>query len=165
MPEIRVRPMRSDDLGAVFRIQCEAYPEGCHESIPALASRLVAAPDFCFVAEFQGSVLAYVLAHPWRGSAPSLHQALAGCGAADHVFLHDLCVSADAQGSAVGRRLHEAVERRALAHAFRHIRIVALEQADGFWLRRGFTPEAGAAVGESYGRARLMSKLLESLPA
>ncbi|MEN3111618.1 GNAT family N-acetyltransferase [Uliginosibacterium paludis] len=149
--------MRNSDLASVHRIQCSRYPVACHEPQVALQSRLEAAPAFCFVAEHQGRTLAYVLAHPWRGPAPRLHERLAACDEPDHVFLHDLCVSIEAQGLACGRALFGAVEAAARLRAHERIRIVALEQAEGFWSRLGFQDEHQPA-GEGYGRARLMAR-------
>ncbi len=131
-----------------------------------MASRLRAAPAFCFVAEQGAQILAYVLAHPWQGDAPALHQELVPRSGADHVFLHDLCVSDAAKGLACGRALFAAVEAASGAAAYRQIRIVALEQAEGFWLRMGFQRELQSA-GAAYGKACLMSRCvsMESVAA
>lgn len=167
MPEIRVRAMQPADLAAAFAVQCSAYPAAYHESAEIFANRLELGPGFCFVAEEADNIVAYVFAHPWLGVAPPLHSSLSPCPEADHVFLHDLCVTRGLQGASCGSLLYQTVESACRKAGQVCVRLVALAPARGFWLRQGFSISASLQPGASYGKAACMERSLEgeALPA
>ena len=149
-----LRPMRADDLGAVLRIQREAYGDGYQESAAVLGAKLALAPQGCWLAEHGGEALAYVFAHPWHEAAPPpLHAPLMALPAAtDTVFLHDLAVARAARGSGVAAGLCAKVEAWARRCGARSISLVALAAAVPYWRRNGYaavaqTLPAGYGVG------------------
>jgi len=167
MPELRIRAAQVADLAEVLAVQDSAYPAAYHEPDNVFASRLEAGPDFCFVAERAGKIVAYVFAHPWHGAPPALHICLPVCAAPDHVFLHDLCVTPGLQGASCGSLLYRAVESACRNAGQVCLRLVALEPARGFWLRQGFALSADSLPGVSYGDAACMERFLslDVLPA
>ena len=162
---ITIRTMRQEDLAAVHAVQCCAHPDDYHEPLEALASRLELGPAFCLVAEVGGKVSAYFLAHPWFGEPPALHEELAECqpGAVCHLFLHDMAVSPDCQGRALGGMLYADMRERAAAHGFTELRLVAVGEACRYWERLGFEVFAAPPLHASYGRACLMRQMLVSV--
>lgn len=162
MPEVWIRPMRPEDIEEVFRIQCEAHPANYHEPPGALASRLAAAPGYCFVAGCGQTLLAYLLAHPWAGGPPELHAGLPACARPEHIFLHDVAVHPAGQGQALGVRLLSTLETACLATGWKLLRLTAVGGARGFWLRQGFVDRTLAKMPACYGEASWMEKPLSA---
>lgn len=147
------RAMGPGDLDPVFDLQCRAHGADYHEPRVALASRLAHGSGFCLVAELGRRPVAYLLAHPWRGSAPVLHRPLRQDGAADHLFLHDLAVLPEARSTGAGKALVATLVKRTRSAGFGEIRLVAIAGADGYWLRQGWLAIPNARLDRSYGTA------------
>lgn len=159
--DIAIRNMVRDDLAAVHAVQCRAHPGCYHESLEALVSRLVLGPEFCLVAEAEGEVGAYFLAHPWAGDPPALHEGLPAIlpDITRHLFLHDLAVCPRHRGQAIGNLLYTAMCERALEHGFTELRLVAVGAAQRYWARLGFAALVGHPLHVSYGNAQLMRQM------
>lgn len=158
-----LRRLTPDDLPSVLALQAGAYGALC-ESAVAMGSRLEQGGNWCLGAEDDhGRLGAYLLAHPWTGSAPpAWNQPLAGLPAlASRFYLHDLALGAATRGQGLAGRLVQqalAGARRARCH---EALLVAVQDSTGFWSRQGFRvltpPPAVAAKLASYGDdARLM---------
>lgn len=158
MPELQIRAMRPTDLSAVFTLQCCAYRADYHEPVAALASRLAAGAEFCFVAEQGGQLAGYIFAHPWVGEPPALHVPLASIGTADHVFIHDLAVSPAFRRASAGKRLQAAVLERAVNSGFAGMHLVAVGAARLFWHGLGFRDFLCAELPPAYGEAVVMGR-------
>lgn len=158
-----LRRLTPDDLPSVLALQAGAYGALC-ESAAAMGSRLAHGGNWCLGAEDDhGRLGAYLLAHPWHGSAPpAWNQPLSGLPAlASRFYLHDLALGAATRGQGLAGRLVQqalAGARRARCH---EALLVAVQDSAGFWSRQGFRvltpPPAVAAKLASYGDdARLM---------
>lgn len=153
MLDTRFRAMRAADLAAVFALQCEAYPQAYHEPMSSLASRLHSAPQMCFVAEVEGVLAGYLLAHPWVGPIPALHECLPEIVDADHVFLHDLAIHPLFRRMALGQGLYKVLCKMAVQCGYRSTQLMAVAEARRFWLSLGFVEITPLFVPETYGAA------------
>lgn len=171
-----IRPMRRSDLPAVLKVQADAHPAHYHEPVAALGSRLEAGAGHCLVAERRGDepdssadLLGYAFAHPWSGLPPALHEPLHRTGAAAsspeggaHLFLHDLAVTTEAQGSGVAAALLAGV-KASCRHAF--VCLVAVGGAESYWARHGFRAAPDVVLPANYGKAVCMTWENASLDA
>ena len=152
--------MTREDLEQVFAVQCRAHQPDYHEPLAALASHLEHGDGLCLVAEAAEGLAAYLLAHPWRGAPPALHRPLTGAREPDHLFLHDLAVAPECRGRGLAAVLLEGLIAQAQSSRLGEIRLVALADAQAFWLAHGWRAQAqklAAAYGEG---ACLMSRTL-----
>ena len=99
---------------------------------------------------------------PIRGEAPppALHRPLSGAREPDHLFLHDLAVAPECRGRGIASVLLEGLLAPAQRSRLSEIRLVALADAQAFWLAHGWRalPQPlAAAYGEG---ACLMSRTL-----
>lgn len=138
-----VRPMVPADLPAVLDIQAQAYASAAFspEQPSVYTERMALAPDLCLVAQAaQGAVLGYLVSHPWHGGMPpGLDMPLPQLPpASDCWYLHDCAVAAHAHGLGVAAALFDAGCQAALARGLRVAALVAVGDAAGYWLRRGY---------------------------
>ncbi|MFP8966193.1 GNAT family N-acetyltransferase [Pokkaliibacter sp. CJK22405] len=149
----------------ILQVQDEAYQDLESEALHVLQSKWQASPDTCFVyRSSRQDVLGYLLAHPWQGEQPpKLYQALSPVTGTDTLYLHDMAVSASAQGEGVGRKLSSALLQVAKASGFSRIMLVAVQGAHTYWQKMGFEEVHNASLCDSYGdSARLMTLQLAS---
>ncbi|MFN3587096.1 MAG: GNAT family N-acetyltransferase, partial [Moraxellaceae bacterium] len=140
-------------------------PPALCEDANAIGSRLEQAADWCVGAlDEAGRLGAYLLAHPWAGSAPpSWNQALPALpDARAGLYLHDLALGPAARGQGLAGRLVDALLAQARAAGCPQAHLVAVQDSVGFWSRQGFAVlAASASVAASYGAdARLMGRAL-----
>ena len=140
--DIRLRTMRTSDLDAILAIQSQCYCDELIESRTALASRHQLAPDCCWIAECEGKVRGYLLAHPWQGEQPpQLDSPLPALPeSCDLLFLHDMALSPAVRGLGIAPKLMDKALQYARQRGFRHASLVAVQGADRYWQRLGFTP-------------------------
>lgn len=164
LPHLRLLNPR--DLPAVMQVQAEAYSD-LGESRDALASRLESAPDWCWGAERNGKLCAYLLTHPWhRDKPPAWNQPLPHpLPTPGHFHIHDLALSPLARGSGVAPRLIANALAAARQAGLHEARLIAVQGSRVFWEKQGFrlkavTPAMQAEL-ESYGAdACLMHRAL-----
>ncbi|WP_102798088.1 GNAT family N-acetyltransferase [Bowmanella denitrificans] len=153
---VNIKPISHDHWPGILDIQDRVYHDVAPESQAVLASKCQASPDTCLVAmNSQDTVLGYVLAHPWPlEQLPKLHHPVQAV-TSDNLYLHDLAVCPSAHGQGVAARLLSALQRRSTAKGFASISLVAVQNADGFWLKQGFTRHADVTLCQSYGDTAL----------
>jgi len=162
----QIRAMHQTDLHAVYRLQVQAYPKDYHESQTVFADTLNLDAGLSLVAEWRGGLCAYLLAYPWRGDPPPLHQTLPVAhsgGGFDHVFLHDLAVGREWRGRSLGRSLHQVLVRGCQQQHFNEIRLVAVSGARSFWADCGFEDCPDGRLHPSYGQGVKMRQCLSSV--
>ncbi|HUH89171.1 MAG TPA: GNAT family N-acetyltransferase [Lysobacter sp.] len=155
----RLRPFRSADLPAALALQASAYAPALRDSPAAFASRLAIAAGCCRVAERDGELCGYILAHPWpSGMPPAVDTVLdAPPDDADRVlYVHDLSVSSTATGAGFGRRLVDCALDAARRAGLQRAELVAVPGAAQFWQRLGFEalPVAGTLAEQVHGYGR-----------
>lgn len=159
----QIRAMHPTDLRAVYGLQVQVYPKDYHESQTVFADRLNLDAGFSLVAEWQEGLCAYLLAYPWRGDPPPLHQVLPVAhsgGGFDHIFLHDLVVGREWRGRSLGRSLHQVLVTRCQQLHFNEIRLVAVSGARSFWTDCGFEDCPDGRLHPSYGQGVEMRQYL-----
>ncbi|WP_298395671.1 GNAT family N-acetyltransferase [Sphingobium sp.] len=145
------RPMRRADLPAAKAIS-DAVHGAYTEDMAVYAERLALYPDGCKVLERDGSLLGYLIAHPWRSDAPPALGRLLGAipASADIYYLHDLALLPDARGSGAGAGGTAMAIAQAQAAGYACVMLMAVGGADSFWARQGFTrlPDRIASYGK-----------------
>lgn len=140
-----LRLMRKADLSAALELQSQSYPEFLVESEEAFASRLDVAAPYCLVAELDGTLVGYLLAHGWpRQSPPAVGQLLSRTAASEVLFIHDLSVGSAGRGLGIGRRLVEKAFEIAARDKLRTAELIAVEGAASYWKSLGFAQVATA---------------------
>ena len=139
-----VRPMRTEDLSAVLRIQALCYTAFTPESAASMDAKRRHAPRSCWVAEHGGDVAGYLLALPWRAlDAPALDSVIEGLPAlTDCLYLHDLAIAPAARGGGVGAALVERFLAHLRAGPWARAALIAVQGSVPFWERHGFAAVA-----------------------
>jgi ribosomal protein S18 acetylase RimI-like enzyme len=140
---ITVRTMRDDDLPAILALQAQAYASAAFhpERAEVYVNRMALAPDYCLVAaDGDGSLLGYLVSHPWdEGVPPALDTTLERLPApASFWYLHDCAVHEKAHGRGVAGKLLAAGQTAARARGLAHGALVAVGDAAGYWRRHGY---------------------------
>lgn len=154
------RPMNADDLDQVDRVANIVhvnYPED-----PAVfANRLALFAPGCLMAEEDGQVLGYCIAHPGTiGDPPPLDTVLDALPpGADCLYIHDVALLPAARGRHLGVALARLMEDVARAHGFGRIGLTAVNNSDGFWGALGYEPRPCDRLA-SYGDATYRVKVL-----
>ena len=133
---VQIRAKREADDPVVEALAAAAYGEGFED--PAAFAAKVAA-GFAVVAELDGSVVGYGVALPWRGALPNLQDRPAGrIKEPEYLFVHDICVAADARGAGVGSALMRHVEVVAAERGLPEMHCIAVHGAEVLWSRLGW---------------------------
>lgn len=163
---LHIRRLQADDLEAVLAIQADAYPE-LAESPAAIADRLLQAPHWCWGAERDNTLCAYLLTHPWhRPTPPEWNRELPLLPQQSHtLYIHDLALGKTARGTGLASRLIGTVLQRGRHARFTDALLVAVQDSTRFWQRYGFEPRQPSPAFRtslaSYGDdARLMWRRL-----
>jgi len=145
------RAMTAGDLAAVMAIAAEVHPD-YPEDAAVFAERLGLYPQGCMVLETRQAAGArpggYLISHPWTLAAPPALNSLLGALPPFPVlyYLHDLALAPAARGTGAAR----AAVARAVAMAEQggldRLGLVAVNGAEAFWRRCGFTPSADGAL-------------------
>lgn len=139
-----MRDITGSDWPLIMRIQEHCYPPGANETVEALESHWRIAPRLCKVAECDGSVVGYVMAHPWPlGMTPPLNTVYDRVPAnSDSLFIHDLAVLPAARGVGAGNALARAAIDAGCVMRMRSAALIAVQGSEPFWARFGFVVAA-----------------------
>ncbi|MBT1444423.1 GNAT family N-acetyltransferase [Shewanella sp. JM162201] len=136
---MHLRAIKTEDWQAILEIQAECYQALEPEPLHVLQSKWQVSPDSCFVMEKDGAVLGYCLAHPWvEATPPPLYQPLTELPDANTLYLHDMAISARAQGLGAGTKAMSKLKQLASHWSLPSLSLVAVQGADSFWRRQGF---------------------------
>ncbi|RKF19385.1 N-acetyltransferase [Altericroceibacterium spongiae] len=136
------RAMSAADLPAVSEL-ADAIHVDYPEEAEVFAEKFTLYPAGCFIFDHAGTALGYFISHPWlRKNPPPLNRKLGALPAQPDIFyLHDLALAPAARGhGAAGHIIREAEKLAVKAH-YHRMALVAVGDADTFWLRQGFEPE------------------------
>ena len=137
---MKLRQIETSDWPSILEIQLECYPQIEPESLAVLQSKWLASPQSCFSLELNQQVVGYCLAHPWIiNNPPTLEQELDSITASDTLYLHDIALSAKAQGKGAGRLVLDRLKQFAVQDKYSSISLVAVQGADRYWQQQGFT--------------------------
>ncbi|WP_076407491.1 GNAT family N-acetyltransferase [Shewanella sp. UCD-KL12] len=136
---MKLRSISCDDWAEILLIQDECYPDLEPESLQALQSKWRVSPLSCFVIEIHKQVVGYCLAHPWHlGNPPSLEQVITADKQANSLYLHDIALSAKAQGKGAGQAALKKLMQLAKQSAYSSLSLVAVQGASSYWMKQGF---------------------------
>jgi len=163
LEDTEIRILTEDDLPAVYALQTGAYVPELHEPQSLFAAMLGFSRSVCLGIERKGALAGYIL-----GYATSLARTDFTGGPNDEfdprvLYLHDLCIAIDAQGSGLGQLLYMAFERRAREGGYQRIIANAIEGRLAFWENQGFTAGAQTAY-HGVTATRIEKTLSESNP-
>ncbi|MEZ9197537.1 GNAT family N-acetyltransferase [Shewanella sp. 10N.286.54.B9] len=137
---MKLRSIEASDWPSILEIQLECYPQIEPESLAVLQSKWLASPQSCFSLELNQQVVGYCLAHPWIiNNPPTLEQELGSITASDTLYLHDIALSAKAQGKGAGRLILDRLKLFAVQDKYNSISLVAVQGADRYWQQQGFS--------------------------
>lgn len=149
--------MSSADLTSVGAIADRVH-QGYPERPEVFANRLALFPDGCLIAEIDGTILGYGIAHPGViGVPPPLDTVLPTLPPrADCLYIHDICLLPVARGRHLGETVAAHLRQVALAHHLPYLTLTAVNHSGGFWQAQGYA-DAPCAKLASYGdNARYM---------
>lgn len=158
-----IREIEETHWNSILEIQDKSYPEIGIEELDVLKSKNDASHHTCFVClSNNGTVLGYLLAHPWSGiSPPKLFVPLPNIENCQYLYLHDMAISPQSKGQGIGQALALRLFEVAQKKGINRIRLVAIQGAETFWSLIGFQEINGVNVCSSYGpKALLMEKVL-----
>ena len=138
---IDIRKLAASDLPAVLRIQRECYCIGLRETADSVLVKLATSGTVCLGAWEGDHMYGYLLAHPSRiGEITELDGELRAIPAdANCMYIHDLAVSGCARGKGIAQLLLAEVRMVAENKDLNHFALVAVQKAEPFWVRWGFT--------------------------
>ncbi|PKP89829.1 MAG: GNAT family N-acetyltransferase [Alphaproteobacteria bacterium HGW-Alphaproteobacteria-16] len=142
------RAMTVADLPAVATISAKVHGSYAEDEA-VYAERLALWPQGCFVWDMAGDVQGLLVTHPWRGGSPPALGAMLGNipADADTLYLHDLALLPETRGQGAGGAATGLVMALAAKLGFPDVTLVAVNGAEQFWQRQGFSVEAGGGYG------------------
>lgn len=109
-----IRFIENADWPAIMDIQTASYPSIEPESLTVMQNKAELGPQTSFVAEHNGKIIGYCLAHPWLfGTPPALAQQLSPCPQPDTLYLHDMALAPLARGQGLGQAFFTSYCNRA----------------------------------------------------
>lgn len=161
-PSLTIRPVLDTDIDHILRVQQLAYEPYYWESATSFRTKVVAGPDACCGAWFDGAMVGYLIAVPLPANQiPDLNsESLVPCPAdeAEVMFIHDISVDPDHRARGVADVLLVHLYESALRHQIEHFRLISVQGSQPFWEARGFTAEEGPAPPGYGPEAVLMSR-------
>ena len=134
-----IRSITEQDWPQIMAIQAACYTEVTPEPLSAMRSKWLASADTCWVIENSLQVCGYALSHPWyKGQAAKLNIETPAQVNGDCLYLHDMAISPEAQGSGAGKMLMTQLINHSKTLNVLGIGLVAVQGANTYWQRFGF---------------------------
>ena len=161
---IQLKPLKSDYMADVLRIQDYCYTEIEPESSESLRAKILASPNTCLIAESSEGAVGYLIALPIvYPHLPTLNAPTFELQAdADTLYIHDLAIDSTGRGKGVAQALVRASIDAAKRSGLSCACLVAIQNSRKFWEQFGFETVAEPSDGlipklASYGAgAKLM---------
>ena len=147
-----IRRVGAEDLPDIMRLQLQSYGDSLQEPASLFKTIIGASPDTCLVAEHEGGIAGYLLAHPIPDHFHDFGEGPPPLSASETVlYLHDLCVGSAHRNRGVGRVLFDALSAHLESARFTQITAIAVQDSERFWQKCGF--EVGAPYAYPGGAA------------
>ena len=131
--------MTSDDLEGVYDVQLAGFSPEMIEPIEMFREILTHYWQASFVAELDGKIVAYTMAHPADDDRTDYDSGSWEIrGDEECLYLHDLCLHPDAQGQGIAQSLLKLVEDFAITDGFKKIIGISVQNTREFWKKQGF---------------------------
>lgn len=143
----RWRPMTAADFAA-----CDAIAGVIHRDYPESAAitpeRHRLYPRGCWTLDSGGTIVGYVVSHPWtERDPPALNTRLGALPdrAATH-YIHDIALTPQARGAGAGSWILRRFVEIARAEGRASLSLTAVHGSAPFWMRQGFVLVDDAAL-------------------
>jgi len=156
VPRINVRHADDEDVGHIYKVQCECYASDYWEPT-SLFHRIVEKRTSYVAVDEDDTIIGYILCHslldlnnpPRLGQSSDIHNE-----PSDVWYIHDLVVLTSYRKQGIADQLITALEHYARKNQIQHVSCMALPRAIPFWNRRGYMPYHSSickVVHKSYG--------------
>ncbi len=133
------RPLSPQDLPGLLEVQRACYGDSYLESSEVYARRLASPAQCSWVIERTGRIGAYLAAYDSaQGKVTPLHGDFEALDAPDTLYVHDMAVLPELAGQGFAQALLAALWRDAAARGLTRSALVAVQDSQGFWERRGY---------------------------
>ena len=136
--DIMYRAISINDWPIILEIQKQAYPQINLESEIVLASKVDISPDTCWVIEYRGTIVGYLLAHPWvYGDFPELNYKMTTIPQNANIFyIHDFALRPDLHG--IGAFVVTMALQVARQKGYKKSALIAVQGSSMFWEKMGY---------------------------
>lgn len=136
-----IRALEPRDLPGLLAVQRACYGEAFAESAEVFARRLASPANCSLAAEQGGRVVGYLAAYrSLLGKVTPLHGDFEAAHAPDTLYLHDMAVLPACAGQGIARALLAPLLHGARGEGLGHSALVAVQGAQGYWVRHGYAP-------------------------
>ena len=126
-----IRPMKTDDLAQVLRIQQACYDAAFHEPREAFLSKLAASPSTCWVTCMGEQIYAYLVSLPVdQGNMPALHAGKWHPAVEPTLlYLHDMAIDPAFRGGGLSCALLNEAIAHASTHGLQGLGLIAVQDS------------------------------------
>lgn len=147
-----VRKIKDEDWSEILNIQEAAYIDVAPESLEVLKDKVHYSQGSSFVCVSDNKTVGYLISHLWNSEIPpKLDMKLKFTGNFEHIFLHDVAVNPLYKGRGIGQALLKKLLDSVSLSGNKSIRLVAVQGADSFWDKHGFTAIKALPLSDGYG--------------
>lgn len=116
-----------------------AFYQRCLNPLRCFKKNLTHYGQASFVAEVDGAVIAYAMAHPADDDRSDYDVGSWDVrGDEECLYLHDLCITPAFQGKGISKHLFSMVENFAIAQSFQKLIGISVQNTREFWKKQGF---------------------------
>lgn len=135
---LHIRPV-GDDLRALLNIERACYPQALNESESVMQARLAQAPDTCWMLLRETTPVGYLLAYrSTLGAITPLNGAFCVAAKANCLYLHDLAILPEQQGTGAGQALIAHARQWAVAQQLFDAALVSVGNRVSYWTLNEF---------------------------
>ncbi len=158
---MKIRPIKENDWKSILEIQQQAYTDIEPESESVLRRKYIISPATCMVAvDNHENILGCCLSHPWAPcTVPPLYKEIENPAATNNLFIHDMAVFPRFRKRGVASNLCNMIINLANSQGFKSISLVAVQNANNFWMKFGFSKNAKIALHQTYGEGAVFMEL------
>ena len=137
---VQLKPLKSEHIADVLRIQDYCYTEIEPESRESLQAKILASPSTCLIAEASEGAVGYLIAVPIiYPHLPTLNAPTFELSAdADTLYIHDLAIHGAGRGKGIAQALVRASMDAAKRSGLSRACLVAIQNSQSFWEQFGF---------------------------
>ena len=131
--------MTAADLPALLAVADKVHPT-YPEDAAVFEERLDLFPAGCLVLDQGGSLIGYILSHPWTYAAPPALNSLLGALPAPPTtyYIHDIALLPEARGTGAANAVVAQLIKLAESLRLPNLCLVAVNNSIAFWQRHGF---------------------------
>jgi predicted N-acetyltransferase YhbS len=134
-----IRPITKEDWPHVDAIQKETYPPQANEDIETIKCHWKLSPKTCFVATEHNTVIAYLIAHPWKmRTQPPINTIYSSLGDTNCIYLHDIAINKLHQKTGLGQKLVLKLFEAGTSLGYSSYCLISVQGTRPFWEKLGF---------------------------